>query len=55
MKLGKLFKAVVNVVTIPLAVTKDVFTLGGVATGKDQSYTKDKIEEIEDNLDEITE
>ena len=56
MKLGSLFKAAVGVVTLPVAVVKDVFTLGGVSTkGKLETYTKDQIEQIADDLDDVTE
>lgn len=54
MKLGKLFKAGVGLVTLPVAVVKDVLTLGGVCTGQG-SYVAQKIEEIEEDLDEVTE
>lgn len=55
MKLGKLFKAVVNTVTLPVAVVKDIVTLGGVATDEPKCFTSQKIDEIEENLDEVTE
>ena len=52
---GKLLKAVVQVVEIPVAVVKDVVTLGGVATDKRQPYTSEKIDEIKQTLDEMDE
>ncbi len=55
MKLGKLFGAAVGVLTIPVAVVKDVVTLGGIATAKGESYTKEKLYEIEEKLDEVSE
>lgn len=55
MKLGKLFKAAFNTVTLPIEIAKDIITLGGIATEENQSYTKTKIEEIEKNLDDVTE
>lgn len=55
MKLGKLFKAAIGVVTIPLDVVKDIVTIGGVVTEKRSTYTQEKIEEIADNLDEASE
>lgn len=51
MKLGKLFKAVVDTATIPFSAAADVITLGKYGEG---SYTKDKIEKIAEELDEIT-
>lgn len=53
MKLGKLFGAVVGVATLPIAIVKDIVTLGGIATDNGQPYTKDKLEEIEEKLDEV--
>jgi len=53
MKLGKLFKAVVDVATIPVSIAADVVTLGNAMGG--ESYTKKKIEKIADELDEVTE
>ena len=45
---GQLVRTVVNVVTLPVAVAKDVFTLGGIATEKDQPYTVEKLKQIKD-------
>ena len=45
---GSLIKAAVNVATIPVAVTKDVFTLGNVLDGDPFTYTK--AQEIKKNL-----
>lgn len=50
--LGKLFRATFQtLVELPIAVVKDVFTLGGSAT-EDEPYTKQKVEEIADDLEE---
>lgn len=43
---GKVVKLVVNTVALPVAVVKDVGTLGGVCTGRDESYTKERIEKL---------
>jgi len=53
MNLGSLFKATVGIATLPIDVVKDVFTFGGIAT-EQEPYTKQKIEEIADDLDEVT-
>lgn len=51
--LGKLFKAVFQtVIELPIAVVKDVFTLAGTATDQDEPYTKQKVEEIAEDLEE---
>lgn len=52
MKLGKLFSAVVKKATLPLSVGADIITLGG---GNGGSFTKRKLEDIEEKLDEVTE
>jgi hypothetical protein len=52
MKLGKLFKAIVDTATIPLSVAADAVTLGN-SMGR-QSYTKSKIEKIAEELDDVT-
>lgn len=49
---GKLVKTAVNVAEIPLAVAKDVLTLGGVATGEDQTYTRQLVEKIKEDADD---
>lgn len=49
MGLGSLFKAAVGVVTLPIAVAKDVISLG------DADATSEKLEEIANDLDEIFE
>jgi hypothetical protein len=45
---GQLVNTLVNVATLPVAVVKDVFTLGGVATGNDGSYTAEQMQRIKD-------
>ena len=52
--LGKFFKAIFEVaVELPIAVVKDIATIGGSATGEKETYTEQKIEEITDDLDEV--
>lgn len=43
---GKLVNTVVNVATLPVAIAKDVITLGGVGTDRRESYTEEKLEQI---------
>ena len=45
---GKLVATAINVATIPVAVTKDVFTLGGVATEQREPYIVQKLKQIKD-------
>lgn len=48
----RILKAIVKtVVEIPIAVVKDVVTLGGVAVGNSKLFTQEKYEEIMGELD----
>lgn len=49
---GAIVKTVINVATLPVAIAKDVITLGGAATEQDKSYTAQKIEQIKEEADE---
>ena len=42
---GQIIRTAVNVATLPVAVAKDVFTLGGVATDNGQPYTVEKLKQ----------
>lgn len=48
---GAIVKTVVNVVTLPVAVVKDVVTLGNIASG-DEPYTIQKIQQIKEEANE---
>jgi len=46
---GKMVATAINVATLPVAVVKDVFTLGNAANADSQrSYTAQKLEQIKD-------
>lgn len=45
---GKLVATAVNVATLPVAVVKDVVTLGGVARYPQGSYIVEKLEQIKE-------
>ena len=49
---GALIRTTVNVVTLPVAVIKDVATLGGVCTGEDEPYTVQKLRQIKDESED---
>lgn len=49
---GQVVRTAVNVVTLPLAVVKDVLTLGGEVTGNGQPYTVEKLRQIKDEASE---
>jgi len=56
--LGKTFRVLLDVVEVPVAVVKDVATLGGTLTDRGETYTSAKIEEAgkdyQDWKDEVT-
>lgn len=50
---GKLGKMVMDVVETPIAVIKDVATMGGVLTDRDETYTAEKLGDIQDDWDDM--
>lgn len=48
---GQLVRTAVNVATLPVAVVKDVATMGGIATGKRTPYTQEHLEKIKDEAE----
>lgn len=46
----RLLSAVFDTVLLPLAIAKDVVTIGGLLTDDHKSATRQKIEDIENNL-----
>ena len=49
---GALVKKVVNVATLPVAVAKDVITLGGTIDDQAKSHTAQKLEQIKEEADD---
>jgi len=49
---GKIVRTAVNVATLPVAVVKDVITLGGAGTDRRESYTKEKLEQIKEEAED---
>lgn len=49
---GQIVRTVVNTVTLPVEVVKDVFTLGGIATEQRKPYTLQQLEKIKDEASE---
>ena len=49
---GKLTKLALDLIETPVAIVKDVATLGGALTDKDKPYTQKKLEDIGDDYDE---
>ncbi len=52
---GKLTKLALDLIETPVAIVKDVATLGGALTDKDKPYTQKKLEDIGDDYDELKE
>ena len=51
--LGSLLGTVVDVVTLPIEVVKDVATMGGVLTDKSQPYTVKKLKDLADDIEDV--
>jgi len=52
---GKLASIALNIVETPIAIVKDVVTLGGVLEDKDKPYTQQKLEELGNRYDKLKE
>lgn len=52
---GKLLKTTFDIATSPVAVVKDIVTLGGACTDRRQTYTGEKLEQLSDDVSEIRE
>jgi hypothetical protein len=50
--LSKLVKAVIDTAGLPVAIIKDVFTLGGAILGEKEPYTLTKLKDIGDDIEE---
>lgn len=48
---GKLLGAAIDVVTTPIDIAKDIATMGGALTDKDESYTISKGKRITEKLE----
>ena len=49
---GQIVRTVVNTALVPVAVAKDVMTLGGVATGNGESYTAEQLRRLKEEAQE---
>lgn len=45
---GQLVRTAVNLVTLPVAIVKDIVTIGGVAMEQDEPYTAQKLRQLKD-------
>lgn len=49
---GQIIRTVVNTALLPVAVVKDVFTLGGVVMDERKPYTAQALEKLKDEASE---
>lgn len=49
-----LAKAIIGTALLPVDILADTFTVGGVSTNKDRTYTGERLSDIVDNLKEVT-
>jgi hypothetical protein len=49
---GKLVRTAVNTALLPVAIAKDVATLGGVCTGELEPYTVQQLEKIKEEAED---
>ncbi len=52
---GKLLKTALDVATTPVALVKDIVTMGGAVTGEQETYTGKKVRQLGDDVAEIRE
>mgnify|MGYP003464487569 FL=1 len=50
---GRIAKLALDIIETPVAVIKDVATLGGALTDQDKPYTLKKLEDVQDDYDSI--
>ena len=50
---GTLLRTTIHVVTLPVDVVKDVATMGGVLTDKDEPYTAEKARKIKRDTEDV--
>ena len=53
--LKKLTKLGLDVATTPIALAKDIFTLGGAIVDEDEPFTKEKITQLAEDWEELRE
>jgi hypothetical protein len=52
---GELFDGLIDVVTSPIEVAKDVVTLGGVLNDKEESYTERRLKKLKEDAEKVIE
>jgi hypothetical protein len=50
---GRIVRTAVNTAVLPVAVVKDVITLGGVSTSNGQPYTVEQLQKIKDEAEDV--
>ena len=46
----KIFKTLFDIATLPVEVAKDIITLGGTATERKKTYTRERFEKLDNDL-----
>lgn len=46
----KIFKTLFDIATLPLEITKDIFTFGGIMTERGKTYTQERFEKLDNDL-----
>lgn len=52
---GSIIKTGFDIITTPIAVVKDIATMGGDLTDKDETYLGAKLRKIDDDVDQVSE
>ena len=47
----KLFETIFDLITLPIEIVKDLVTLGGTATEEEKTYTRQRIEKLDEDLE----
>ena len=51
--LGSLIATVIDTASLPVAIVKDVATMGGVLTDRRESYTQEKARNLRDDINDV--
>jgi len=51
---GSLLKTVIDTATLPIDVAKDVVTMGGAMTERQEPYTASKLKRIADDIEDVS-
>ena len=52
---GSILKTGFDIVTAPIAVVKDIATMGGALTDKNETYLGEKLRQIDEDIEQVSE